>query len=398
MDTLAVELKMVGILLLCITLFVALLSVSTFGLKSRDFGAKYFVWSTALLVVSATTMFLILISNLAQQSLSLYLLATLLVNGSFLGTLYGFYRGIEKNFERPVHTPRASLLHRMAQGSLVLMSLWGSTTPITVTAAAYYILFSLYMMGLLQTQPLRASRVSRLHLNGVFLTIILLNVFRFVQMSQPREASSTEAAYWISLIVICLISIAGIMVFAFFVFDSQIQLVNTLKNQLQHLAETDPLTGLRTRNYLRSHLEQRAPGKQESVLLMDLDHFKSINDTHGHQVGDEVLRCLGRVVQQAIRQTDVAIRYGGEEFLLILTGVAHEDTLHIAERIRCQFQQVAAAEFAALGMRPTLTIGGISEIQSANQLEPFIRQADQNLYEGKRTGRNRLHITRLQTH
>jgi two-component system cell cycle response regulator len=161
-------------------------------------------------------------------------------------------------------------------------------------------------------------------------------------------------------------------------------------------AITDALTGLHNRRYMETHLnslvEQAASrGKPIAVLLLDIDYFKAINDTHGHDAGDDVLREFALRIRKSIRNIDLACRYGGEEFVIVMpetdTGVA----AMVGERLR---RSIAGEPFPVQqGMKllnVTLSIG-IAALNDAGDTAPaLLKRADQALYRAKRDGRNRV--------
>ena len=169
----------------------------------------------------------------------------------------------------------------------------------------------------------------------------------------------------------------------------------------RQLAITDPLTGIFNRRHFfqlaqvelqRSH-RYRHP---LSVIIFDLDHFKQVNDTYGHAVGDQVLRAFAHLVSQGIRSVDIFARYGGEEFILLLPETGLEAGLAVAERLR---QGVAAAPLPLLTQNLPITIsGGVCSLEGAGLqaapppelLDQLISQADQALYQAKAGGRNRI--------
>ncbi len=158
---------------------------------------------------------------------------------------------------------------------------------------------------------------------------------------------------------------------------------------LKRLARTDALTGLPNRIVAdeRLHLEfmrLKRTGSPYAVLFMDIDHFKQINDTHGHETGDRALQRLGAVLQKWIRETDLVARFGGEEFLVILADTHPDAAMVIAEKIR---QAVTQEEFPVVGQ---LSISiGISMARAEDWHEGVaVRRADQALYEAKAAGRN----------
>ena len=126
-----------------------------------------------------------------------------------------------------------------------------------------------------------------------------------------------------------------------------------------------------------------------AVLMIDVDHFKSFNDTHGHQAGDAVLQSVAQWMKQAIRPTDFVARYGGEEFAIILPNVVEQDANTVAERVR-QTIEAGQVEFSGTTLRVTASIGGVvaCPIDHEHSAEELIKMADDCLYESKEAGRN----------
>jgi two-component system cell cycle response regulator len=156
------------------------------------------------------------------------------------------------------------------------------------------------------------------------------------------------------------------------------------------MAVTDQLTGLRNRRYVRRHLDGLLRTEEAAVLLVDIDRFKLINDTHGHNIGDAALRDVAERLRIQLRAADVVARYGGEEFLAVLTGAPSGYALAVADRLR---EAIAAEPVMAgnLGVPITVSIGvavggpGVSS-------ERLIGSADEALYRAKRDGRNRAYL------
>jgi len=162
---------------------------------------------------------------------------------------------------------------------------------------------------------------------------------------------------------------------------------------LRFQATHDGLTGLYNRSEALSFLEReisRNARKREpiSVLMLDIDHFKQINDTYGHFSGDDVLRAVARTLKDAVRSYDVVARYGGEEFLIVMSGCDEEETQIFAERIRATVADTGIA-VAAKDLRVTVSIGAVSADSVPSQRE-LLLSADEALYEAKRAGRNRV--------
>jgi diguanylate cyclase (GGDEF)-like protein len=145
---------------------------------------------------------------------------------------------------------------------------------------------------------------------------------------------------------------------------------------LLHAAATDPLTGLASRGELVRVLERTDVG--DAVVLIDLDGFKAINDTGGHPVGDDILAAFGRSVRAALRSTDTALRYGGDEIMLILPQAGAEQSDALLERLRHHWLQPG---------RPTFSAG--IAIRADEDAQETLRRADKALYQAKQRGRDR---------
>jgi len=162
--------------------------------------------------------------------------------------------------------------------------------------------------------------------------------------------------------------------------------------ELEKLATCDPLTGLLNRREFVRQAEQelaraRRQGSVLALLMVDLDHFKAVNDHFGHPVGDEVLRHVSALMAQAVRHTDSLARFGGEEFVLLLPDTPADAAWHLADKLR---QKLADTPVAALGGAVTASIGlACLPAGSVLALDGLLRQADEALYEAKRQGRNR---------
>jgi diguanylate cyclase (GGDEF)-like protein len=163
--------------------------------------------------------------------------------------------------------------------------------------------------------------------------------------------------------------------------------------RLERLSSVDPLTGTLNRRGLDEQFpEIEAPeeGFVEplAVVIVDLDHFKRINDTHGHAVGDEVLKTVAARLAGTLRGGDAVVRYGGEEFLLVLPGATLEQALRVAERAR---SAVEATPIKAGESRITVTASfGVTQRRRGDNRQQIIERADEALYQAKSRGRNRV--------
>ncbi len=177
------------------------------------------------------------------------------------------------------------------------------------------------------------------------------------------------------------------------VFNAMVGRLRSGREELEKLSVTDGLTGLYNRNHLMVSVAMeiaRADRHEEpfTVVMIDLDHFKKYNDTHGHLAGDEILAKIAVVFAACIREVDYAARYGGEEFLVMLPQTGLSGAREVAERIRTRFAEEAAQ--GAEGVPLTLSIGLAEYPQHGDTTESLIAAADAALYQAKRRGRNRV--------
>lgn len=171
-----------------------------------------------------------------------------------------------------------------------------------------------------------------------------------------------------------------------------------LYEQTRRLATTDPQTGLFNYRYFREALEMevaraRRLGYVVGLLMIDLDDFKRVNDTYGHLVGDEVLREVATTLRRNLRRTDVIVRYGGEEFSIILPGLGPSGVQAVAEQLRLAVQALPPLERENKGVVPiTVSVGGTSQVPAVVDAVALVREADAALYEAKRRGKDRVHV------
>jgi two-component system cell cycle response regulator len=175
------------------------------------------------------------------------------------------------------------------------------------------------------------------------------------------------------------------------------------REAMRFKATHDTLTGVWNRGTVLEALDRevwraRREGTSLGILMVDLDHFKSVNDTHGHLAGDAVLREVTRRMQTGVRPYDAVGRYGGEEFLILLPGCNSEETEHKAERLRNSILQVPVTTSAG-ELSVTTSIGGVATGQWPQETpNQFLQMADLALYRAKEEGRNRTVIAGIAEH
>lgn len=176
------------------------------------------------------------------------------------------------------------------------------------------------------------------------------------------------------------------------------QEIDALQQQLREQATRDPLTGLYNRRYLNSTMERelarcKRDGQPLAVVMIDIDYFKKINDTYGHPAGDEVLRNLGAMLGSMARAADLACRYGGEEFLLLMPTMTLQPARVRADELRAAFG-ATVVEFGDFRLQATLSIGIAVYPDHGSSANELINCADRALYRAKLSGRDQVQVAR----
>ncbi len=215
----------------------------------------------------------------------------------------------------------------------------------------------------------------------------------------------SERQAWISNIIFALVNVP--LVWSLFETHEAIRFTVTLSlvsaysaiflhivarqySELQKMAITDKLTGLYNRTLLKDSLEQAIHQANRTdtpftLIILDVDHFKMINDEHGHEIGDNVLIQLGAFLKEFLRDSDKVFRIGGEEFLILLYNTEEADSIDIAEKIRMGIENLS------LIPERTVTVSiGVAGLSSVRDWKQWMKTCDKNLYAAKDSGRNRV--------
>jgi diguanylate cyclase (GGDEF)-like protein len=212
-----------------------------------------------------------------------------------------------------------------------------------------------------------------------------LDAYLFVDENEGQALSSIRNTLYLNLLISLLVSLVVL------------SLVNLSMRRYQRrisaLATTDVLTALPNRrgfDLLASQALHEANRNNSplNALLIDIDHFKNLNDTYGHLAGDEVLRGFARSLSHSVRQSDIICRWGGEEFIILFKDTDSSKAQQLAEKIRAQ-AELNHYPFAGVNLRATISLG-LTELQSDDSLDTLIGRADRALYRAKESGRNRL--------
>lgn len=189
-----------------------------------------------------------------------------------------------------------------------------------------------------------------------------------------------------TITILITIFVTGSLAFAFSI------ITNRQRQKLMQLATRDPLTGAGNRRALENKLREavnmfKRAGSPVSMLLMDLDHFKKVNDRHGHAAGDEILKSVTQIIKLRIRVTDGLYRIGGEEFVIVLDGQDLKRAAHLAEQLRT----IVEANELVPDQAVTISVG-VAELREGESGNDWMHRADEALYRAKRSGRNALSV------
>jgi diguanylate cyclase (GGDEF)-like protein len=216
-------------------------------------------------------------------------------------------------------------------------------------------------------------------------------IWFLIKVTMNITVSAEIVSHLVNSSLILFISI-GLSYYIYNLRKSNFKYVETIKHQNQQLLEstlTDGMTGLYNHNHIYSLLQQEINYSKRyqtplSIILFDIDHFKSINDNYGHIYGDEVIKLVSNSLKMNTRETDYIGRYGGEEFLLILPNTTLEDAFLKAERCRKTIKSLVFKD------NKNITISGGVVIWSNESVEQFVEQADVLMYQAKDEGRDKI--------
>ncbi len=297
---------------------------------------------------------------------------------------------------------------------------WVNILSMAIYLAAYYLLVQGHnrlAVNMMRLEVLGHSTLGVLMLgwhSGAYYYMLLF-IPLIVASAKPRQTFRTVTALWIyylGLYLVCQLwltplqpisheatvimhafSITVMFVMLTYLSHLYVRAVRRAQDRLQLQAITDSLTGLYNRRQAlevaHDALDARKCSQAPlSLILIDIDHFKHINDSHGHDGGDQVLCAVGEALRQALRPQDTLARWGGEEFLVILPDADLEQAREVAERLRQQVETIRIK--LTRGTAAVSVTLGVSEHLGSEALDECIVRADMALYEGKGLGRNRV--------
>ena len=237
--------------------------------------------------------------------------------------------------------------------------------------------------------------VQQARMLAVFSLVALALTMAWKSQSDPLGYPVRVEAVHLAFAVIILIGVSALSMRMGVLRDNLRRQKHELEGSLkknQILATQDELTGLVNRRHMTAlmkteQLRQQRSGAPIGLILLDIDHFKRINDQHGHHAGDAVLKAFARAASHQLRGSDVLSRWGGEEFLLMLPTATEAEALLCIERMRAELSQLSLDTIVP-GLRITFS-AGVSACRPGETLDSAIERADRAMYRAKKTGRNR---------
>ncbi|MGC4062916.1 MAG: GGDEF domain-containing protein [Aquabacterium sp.] len=251
------------------------------------------------------------------------------------------------------------------------------------TGFHYYILLVIPVAVISSIKPVSIKAITVL---GVMLCYLVLDIsFRHQGPAKELSSAVVDGLHYFNVL--------GVMIILIFLAGYYYYLINKAATALREMATTDSLTKLKNRRAVtevmrREESRVRRGQPALSFILCDLDHFKHINDTKGHDVGDMVLQRVSQTLTSGMRDVDFLARWGGEEFLVVLPDTDAEGARIVAERLRSKINALLL-EADGASFKVSLTLG-VATMQATENAEQAIARADTALYDGKRGGRNQV--------
>ncbi len=347
---------------------------------------KRFGMAVATYGLSLLLFWIVVLGDLYRAPLSTALISCSLVVLSQVVLFALFISGYNLRFRDPSLTEPQVLL-ALAWHTYLLSNLDSARGTLLVI----YVLILLF--GVFQLHPRVFARCAAVAFFG-FAGVNLWDGYR-MRLAEPGLAllqvcTLFVVLVWLSLFAGYLQAMRQRMRQRRFALQAHQDTLRGMMRQLEDLVATDELTGLfNRRHFLRlaaRELGSLRPGRQHGLALIDLDHFKRINDVHGHAAGDRVLQTFAAVARACLRDGDVLARYGGEEFVLLLPNTDADQFTACCERLREAF---ASAEPVGVQVDGISLSAGMTLLAMGDDLDEALQRADQALYRAKRGGRNR---------
>lgn len=340
-------------------------------------------WYILAKACQAIAYFLLLYRELIPDVLSVNLGNTLLMAGFYFETLSLLSIAGEdaKNFRQ------AGIITAICIVGFNLVELWHPDSSVRVAVASVCIFTILVVPNYMMLTRPGLSYFKRAV--AVFYTLLLVMllpraVYALLNPMHILSNSPVQALTFLTMVLLLIFSLSAYMLL----------MKESVDLMYRRMATTDYLTGLNNRHHFfeqaeRMFMRHRVNGESLAIVFFDIDHFKKINDSFGHSFGDTVLSKLGRLVYGCVRPTDLACRYGGEEFVVLLSSVGLNEANMIAERLRSTMAQTSFPEQE--GFAFSISVGIVCGVpDEKDTLVQYIANADAALYSAKHNGRNRV--------
>ena len=352
------------------------------SLVTRRFGMAAATYGLALLLTWITVA-----GGFYQAPTGTAITGTLMIIGSQLAFLWVFYRRFNLRFRDP------SLTEPQVLAALVWLTYY--LFHLGDNRGSLLVLYVLVLMFAVFLPPKNFARYAVLALVS-FVGMSLFDA-QAGHLADPQAALLQAGVLLVTLVWMCLFvgyvyRLRQRMRQRRFALQAHQQTLRGMMRQLEDLASTDELTGLyNRRHFLRraeAELSRLRPGHRSGLALIDLDHFKRINDLHGHATGDRVLQTFASVARSCLRDDDVLARYGGEEFVLLLPDTDADQFRACCERLREAFATAQPLDVQLQAGHLSLSIG-LTLLREGDDLDESLQRADDALYRAKGNGRNR---------
>lgn len=272
----------------------------------------------------------------------------------------------------------------------LFMDLLGSLRWRIVVHSGLYVIFDAYAGWLLWRA--KAPGMQKYH-RAAALVLLLFAGFLFIRLTYALASPGLTGSFVQDPFQV--LAFLAAMVFGFFMTMAlAVMMFREKQLELMHLARTDPLTGMHNRQSMdqvaeREMLLAENTGESLSLILFDIDHFKRINDQHGHQAGDIALQAVAHCIENTVRGRDTAFRFGGEEFLVLLPGARADQAAGVAERMRQSIAEISV-DLGESEVRLTASFGVVQWRAGPENWNQLLKRADQALYQAKHGGRDRV--------
>lgn len=382
---------------LAIILIVITLAASLIGFVMASYRKEKGLWVVAAGFAASSAGLLMVLLQQSQQvwvrTVFGVLLANLLIVGQFVGIAFGIrlQNGDVPAWPRRFHYYLAAWLFFLLVFTLVVPSYQARVVLLSLVGVSLIVEFHLSVRKTFPQIPNIIRHASRSTVAG-FVGFSLLRILWVLTDMQSPTLLSANLITSVTLLVNAFFVILWLGLILILDGDTMMREMNRRNNLLQQLASLDELTGLLNRNQLDTMLQQEMERMDRyqtplCAIMIDLDHFKDVNDTHGHRIGDEILKQTARLLAKGLRENDRLFRWGGEEFLLLVPYTDEQAARMLSERLR---QQVEAQAHPVAGV--VTASFGVARRQREEPRDLWFDHMDQAMYHAKHNGRNRVEV------